>query len=96
MSLTLYLVVAVSTFAGLHWASAKSAFQSKAKRTLLGASVGTGSYGIFSEWTNTLSVLESSLQGDLSFSGYFFASGFFALIGVWGWNLFSTRRYLVR
>ena len=96
MSWTLYAVVLLSTFAGLHWASAKSSFQTKSKRTLLGASVGGGSYGIFSEWTNTLSVLDSSLQGNLSYQGYFFASGFFALLAVWGWNLFTTRKYLVR
>ena len=95
MSLMVYLTVFIATGAGLHWASAKSAFQTKSKRTLLGASVGSLSYGIFSEWTLTISVIQSSLQGDLSFQGYFFASGFFALLGVWAYNLFSTRKYLV-
>lgn len=96
MSLTLYLLVGLTTAAGLHWASAKSAFQTKAKRSILAGGTGTFSYGIFAEWTSTLDILNASINGDLSFYGFVFATGFFALCGVWGWNLFTTRKYLVR
>ena len=96
MSLTLYLAVFVATLGVLHTASAKSAFQSKSKRTLLGASSGTFSYGILSEWTSSISLIDASIQGKLGFQGLIFASGFFLLVGVWGWNLFTTRKFLVR
>ena len=87
MSLTLYLTVALTTLAGLHWAAAKSAFATKAQRAVLGGVSGGLSYGIFAEWTSTLSILDASIEGDLSFYGFVFATGFFALLGVWGWNL---------
>jgi len=94
--ITLYLLVGLCTAAGLHWASAKSSFQSKSKRAVLGSSVGGASYGIFSEWTSTISILDASIAGDLSFYGLVFASGFFALCGVWGWNLYTTRKFLIQ
>ena len=96
MSMTLYLVIGLTTVAGLHWAAAKSAFATKAKRTALGSGTGALSYGIFSEWTSTLVILDASIAGELSFYGFLYASGFFALCGVWGWNLYTTRRYLVQ
>lgn len=94
--ITLYLIVGLTTVAGLHWAASKSAFQTKSQSTLLGSGVGGLSYGIFSEWTSTLSILDASIKGDLSFYGFIFATGFFALCGVWGWNLYTSRKYLVR
>jgi len=94
--ITLYLLIALCTGATLHWAGAKGALRTKSKRAVLGSSTGALSYGIFSEWTSTLSILDASIAGDLSFYGYVFASGFFALCGVWGWNLVTTRKYLVR
>jgi len=96
MSLTLYLVIGLTTVAGLHWAAAKSAFATKAQRAALGGGTGALSYGIFAEWTSTLSILDASISGDLSFYGFIYASGFFALLGVWAWNLYTTRRYLVQ
>jgi len=96
MSLTLYLTVAIVTMSGFHWASAKSMLQTKTKRTIFGTSLGAGSYGIFSEWTQTLDILDASIEGRLGFYGFVFASGFFALVGIWGWNLFTTRKFLVR
>ena len=96
MSLVLYLLVGLTTASGLHWASAKSSFQSRSKRTVLSGTTGATSYGIFSEWTSTLDILNASIEGELSFYGFVFATGFFALIGVWGWNLYTTRKYLVR
>lgn len=96
MNLTLYLLVLLTTASGLHWASAKSTFQSRSKRTILSGTTGTASYGIFSEWTSTIDILNASIEGELSFFGFIFATGFFALLGVWAWNLFTTRKYLVR
>ena len=96
MSVSLYLLIGLTTAAGLHWASAKSLFRTKSQRAILGSSSGALSYGIFSEWTSTLSILDASIAGDLSFYGFLFATGFFALCGVWGWNLFTTRKYLVQ
>lgn len=95
MSITLYISVAIVTAGLLHWASAKSSFQSRSKRTLLGASGGGLSYGIFSEWTLTISVIDSAIQGKLGIFGYIFALGFFSLLGVWVFNLYTTRKYLV-
>ncbi len=96
MSLYVYLIVALTTASGLHWASAKSAFRSRAKRSILGGTIGTSSYGIFTEWASTISILEQSIEGELGFYGFIFATGFFALCGVWTWNLWSTRKYLVQ
>jgi hypothetical protein len=96
MSLVLYLLIGLTTASGLHWASAKSTFRNRSQRTILGASSGGLSYGVFSEWTSTVSILNASIAGDLSFYGFIFATGFFALCGVWGWNLFTTRKYLVQ
>jgi len=96
MSLTLYVGVFLITNGLLQLASATSIFQSASKRTLLGASAGGLSYGILSQWTATVSVINASLDGDLGFQGYIFGSGFFVLAGVWAWNLYSTRKYLVR
>lgn len=96
MMWTLYLLIGLTTAAGLHAASAKSMFQSRAKRTVLAGGTGAFSYGVFAEWTSTLDILNASINGDLSFYGFVFASGFFALVGVWGWNLYTTRKYLVR
>ena len=96
MNLTLYLGVALATLSALHMASANTAFQSKSKRTILGAGSGSLSYGILEEWTSAMSLIDASTNGDLGLYGLIFASGFFALIGVWGWNLFTTRQYLVR
>lgn len=96
MSLTLYLAVGIATLAALHTASANTVFQSKTKRTILGASSGSFTYGILSEWTTAISLIEVSTKGDLGIYGFIFAGGFYALIGVWGYNLFTTRKYLVR
>lgn len=96
MSLSLYLAVGVATLAALHTASAKSVFQTKAKRTLLGAGSGSFTFGVLSEWTSAISLIEVSIEGELGIYGLIFASGFFALIGVWAYNLFTTRKYLVR
>ena len=96
MNLTLYLAVGIATLGALHTASAKTAFQSKSKRTILGAGTGGFSYGVLSEWTSAISLIDASIQGELGIFGLIFASGFFALVGVWGWNLFTTRKYLVR
>jgi len=96
MSLVLYLLIGLTTASGLHWASAKSMFRTKSQRTILGGSTGGLAYGIFSEWTSTISILNASIAGDLSFYGFIFATGFFALCGVWGWNLYTTRKYLVQ
>lgn len=92
---TVYIMVGLVTLATLHWAAAKSSFQSRAKRGILGTSSGGLSYGILSEWTSTASILDASISGALSWYGWFFATGFFALVAVWGWNLISTRKYLV-
>lgn len=94
--ITTYIMVALVTLASLHWAAAKSTFQSRSKRVVLGTSSGGLSYGILSEWTSTASLLDASISGDLSWYGWFFATGFFALAGVWGWNLLTTRKFLVR
>lgn len=96
MGWSLYVLVGITTLASLHWASSKSKFQSRAKRSILSGSVGATSYGLFDSWTPTISILEVSLEGQLSIYGYVFVSGFFAMLAVWGWNLFTTRRYLVR
>jgi hypothetical protein len=96
MSLTLYLAVGLATLSALHIASANTAFQSKSKRTILGAGSGSLSYGILEEWTSAMSLIDASTQGDLGIYGLIFASGFFVLLGVWGWNLFTTRKFLVR
>lgn len=96
MSMYIFLIVGLTTAAGLHWASAKSSFQSRSKRGILGGTVGTSSYGIFSEWASTINILEESIAGRLGFYGFIFATGFFALCGVWAWNLYSTRKYLVQ
>ena len=96
MSLTLYLAVFIATNGILQIASANSSFQSKSKRTILGASGGTLSYGILSHWTSTISVINASIDGDLGYQGLIFASGFFALIGIWSFNLASSRKFLVR
>jgi hypothetical protein len=92
----LYLLVALVTGASLHWASAKSSFRSKSKRGILGATSGGLSFGMFSEWTSTLSIIEASLAGDLAFYGYVFVGGFYTMCIVWGWNLYTTRRFLVQ
>lgn len=96
MSLTLYLTIAIVTMAGFHWASAKSMLATRTKRTIFGTGLGAGSYGIFSEWTSTLDILDASIEGRLGVYGFVFASGFFVLVSIWGWNLFTTRKFLVR
>ena len=96
MNLTLYLAVGLATLSALHIASANTAFRSKSKRTILGAGTGGLSYGILEEWTSAISLVDASLQGDLGIYGLVFATGFFALLGVWAWNLFTTRKFLVR
>jgi hypothetical protein len=82
MSLTLYIAVGIATLAS--------------KRTILGASSGGFTYGILSEWTSSISLIEVSTKGELGIYGLVFASGFYALVGVWAYNLFITRKYLVR
>ena len=96
MVLLTYLVVIVITGAGLHAASANSWFSTRAQRGLYGGTIGTLSYGIFHDWTLTLDIIDRSMGGELGFFGYFFASGFFAILGVWSYNLIATRRFLVR
>jgi len=94
--LWIYGLVGLSVITSLQLYSFSGATQTKFRTTLAG---GTGSgifYNYFSNWTSTIDFLQFVSDGGMGNVGYFYIAGLAAIIGVWGWNLATSRKYLIR
>ncbi len=91
----IYIIATVSTFGLLHSLSANSALQTRFSRTVAGGAAGVSSYGWLSTYTSSEALISSCVAGTFGGFGYFMVAGLFSLLGVWGWNLFTTRKFLV-
>lgn len=90
-----YFLSAVVTMGLLQIISGKQYFASRFKRTIAGGTAGTSSYTLLASYTSTESFLLTAVEGTFGIFGYFMLLGLMTLVGVWTWNLFSTRKYLV-
>ncbi len=91
----IYIITAMASLGALQIVSNSAAFQGKFRRSIVGSAAGFTSYGWLESYGTVTSLWSSGLEGDLGPFGYVYVVGLVSLLGVWGWNLFSSRRYLV-
>jgi hypothetical protein len=91
----IYVLTAMASLGALHMVSNSPLFQGKFRRSIVGSAAGFTSYGWLESYGTVTALWSSSIEGDLGFYGYIYALGLASLVGVWGWNLFASRRYLV-
>ena len=65
-------------------------------RVLTGGTVGTFTSTFLLGITPFLSFLEACTNGDFSLGGYFCVIGLMVMLGVWAYNLFTTREVMVK
>ena len=65
-------------------------------RVLGGGTVGSITSSYLNGITPFLSFLEACSNGDFSLGGYFCLIGFFVMLGVWAYNLFTTKEAIVQ
>lgn len=92
----IYLVVGVLTIGSLQFISQTSYFEKTFSRVITGGTLSTASYGWLSVYSGFESYLRACLSGDFGNGGYFMSFSLIFLLGVWIWNLVSTRKYIVR
>lgn len=64
-------------------------------RVLTGGTVGTFTSSYLIGLTPFLSFLEASITGEFGLGGFFCIAGLFTMLGVWSFNLFTTRETIV-
>lgn len=94
--LSVYFVAALITFGVLHLYAAAKGATSRLFSTFVGGSTGGFSVLYFDSYTGVESLLTAAWNGTFGFYGTFMLLGLGSLLGVWFWNLFTTREYLVR
>jgi len=94
--IAIYFIVIIMTIGSLQLVADKEFYGSTFKRTLLGGSTSTASYGWLSVYSGFESYLRACVEGDFGNGGYFLVISLVALLGVWIWNLIVTRKYIVR
>jgi len=92
----IYLIIAGATMGAMHLLTLKRGAASPFLRTFTSSGAGVGSYYLLDAYTSTNDFLTLAYNGDLGIYGLVMISGLIALVSVWGWNLFHTRRHLVR
>ena len=95
VAILLYGFVFLSTLALLTFVASIELFQNFFFRVFTG-----GSFGGFTSWyllgvTPFLSYLEGCVNGDFHFGGYFSVIALFAVLAVWGFNLYQYNGRLV-
>lgn len=94
--ISIYFLSAALTFGVLHAYAAVRGPTSRLFSTFLGGTTGAFSVGYFDSYTGAESFINACWNGTFGWWGTFFLVGLGSLLTVWGWNLFETRRYLVR
>lgn len=65
-------------------------------RVLTGGTIGTITSTYLQGLTPFLSFLEACTNGDFNLGGYFCIIAFITMLGVWAYNLFTTREVIIR
>jgi hypothetical protein len=73
-----------------------SALENLFFRVLAGGTIGTFTSNYLNGLTPFLSFLEACTNGDFSLGGYFCIVSFLTMLGVWAFNLFTTKEVIVR
>lgn len=92
----LYGLTFLAVLSSLQLMSFSSLKTTRFRSTLAGSTGGGIGFNWFSNWTQTGSFIQHMADGGAGNMGFFYLSGLIALVCVWGWNLVTTRKYLVR
>lgn len=94
--LFVYGVAAIVVFGVLHFWAATKGPSSKIFSTFTGGATGSFSVYYFDSYTGVESFLRAAWNGSFGWYGTVMLLGLGSLLGVWAWNLYTTRKYLVR
>jgi len=79
-----------------HWINTAFGNVDVTIRYLAGGATGLFTTAVYGGWTDTLNMFSLASQGALGLAGWAWVLTTIALIGVWGWNLVTTRRTMVQ
>ena len=91
VSIILYAFTFLVALATLTLLSSLSFMENIFFRSIAGGSVGGLTASYMKGVTPTLSFIESSVNGDFGFGGYFMLSMLVIMLGTWAFNLYSGK-----